>query len=200
MKWQAFIKRLFKMAEPYLVARGDLLHTRVAHEYALLLMKKRGGDKRIIEPAIILHDVGWSRLDPEVITGAFGVRAEGKRAARINRVHELEGGTIARDLLKGLEYDPGLIEKIVLIIERHDSGKEPGSLEEELVKEADRLWRFSQVGYRNEMERQNLTPEERYRFLAKNLNSWFFTRTTRDMAQKELKERALEFGIHLGPE
>lgn len=188
------------MAEPYLTTRGDLLHTQVAHEYALLLMEKEGGDRRIVEPAVILHDVGWYRLDPEEIKGAFGVRAAGKKAARINRVHELEGALIARELLEELEYDLLLIDQIISIVARHDSGREPKSLEERLVKDADKLWRFSGVGYRNEMERQKLTPMERYQFLVKNLPSWFFTKTAKEVAERELEKRALEFEIDRSPE
>jgi hypothetical protein len=90
-----------------------------------------------------------------------------------------------------------LIDQIIPIVERHDSGRDPRSLEEKLVKDADKLWRFSQVGYRNEMERQKLTPLERYRFLAKNLPSWFFTKTAKDVAERELKKRALEYGTDL---
>ncbi|MGD8984736.1 MAG: HD domain-containing protein [Desulfobacteraceae bacterium] len=198
MNWEKFIKALFEMAEPYLTTRGDLLHTQVAHECALLLMEKEGGDRRIVEPAIILHDVGWSRLDPEEIKGAFGVRAAGETAARINRVHELGGAVIAGELLEELEYDPSLIDQIIPIVERHDSGHEPKSLEEKLVKDADKLWRFSQVGYRNEMERQKLTPLERYQFLVKNLPSWFFTKTAREIAKENLKNRALEYVIDPG--
>jgi HD superfamily phosphodiesterase len=193
VSWEKFIKTLFKMAEPYLHTRGDLLHTHVAREYALLLMKKEGGDRRIVEPAIILHDVGWSRLDPEEIKVAFGVRAAGEKATRINRIHELGGALIARALLEELAYDPSLIDQIIPIVERHDSGRVPKSLEEKLVKDADKLWRFSQVGYRNEMERQNLTPLERYRYLSKNLPSWFFTKTAREVAERELEKRALEY-------
>jgi HD superfamily phosphodiesterase len=165
-----------------------------------LLMEKEGGDRRIVEPAIILHDVGWSRLDPEEIEGAFGVRAAGEKATRINRVHELGGAVIARELLEELAYDPSLIDQIIPIVERHDSGREPKSLEEKLVKDADKLWRFSQVGYRNEMERQKLTPLERYQFLVKNLPSWFFTETARELAERELGKRAQEFEKDLMPE
>lgn len=192
VNWEDFIKALFEMAEPYLATRGDLLHTQVAHEYALLLMEKEGGDRRIVEPAIILHDVGWSRLDPEQIKGAYGVRAAGEKAARLNRIHELEGAAIARELLDRVAYDPLLLDQIALIIERHDSGKAPESLEEELVKDADRLWRFSKIGYYKEMERQNTTSQERYEFLVTRMDNWFFTRTGEELAEKELRARTLE--------
>ena len=192
MTWNRFIKDLFKLAEPYLETRGDSLHTQVAHKYSLLLLEEEGGDKRIVEPAIILHDVGWSRLKSEEIKGAYGMRAAGERAKNLNRVHELEGAKIARELLHETKYDPVLIGRIALIIERHDSGKETGSLEERVIKDADRLWRFSKVGYYQEMERQNTDSEKRFRFLSKHLGIWFFTETARKVAGEELKKRFRE--------
>jgi HD superfamily phosphodiesterase len=200
MKWEEFVKKLFEMAEPYLAVRGDLLHTQVAHDYALLLMEKEGGDKRIVEPAIILHDVGWSRVDPEDMEGSFGLRAAGEKAARINRLHELEGAIIARELLGELKYDASLIDQIITIVERHDSGREPKFLEEKLIKDADKLWRYSSVGNRIEIERQKLTPLERYKYLVRNLPSWFFTKTAKEVAERELEKFALEYEKDLLPE
>ena len=99
---------------------------------------------------------------------------------------------IARELLHETKYDPALIDRIALIIERHDSGKKTGSLEEKVVKDADKLWRFSKVGYYQEMERQNLDWEERFQFLSKHLGTWFFTETARNVAGEELKKRLRE--------
>lgn len=192
MNWNRFIKDLFKLAEPYLKTRGDVIHTQVAHKYSLLLLEEEGGDKRIVEPAVILHDVGWSRLKPEEIKVAYGVRAAGERAKSLNRGHELEGAKIARALLHDTKYDPVLIDRISLIIERHDSGKETESLEEKVVKDADKLWRFSKVGYYQEMERQSTDSEERFRFLSKHLGTWFFIETARKVADEELKKRLQE--------
>ncbi len=200
MKWEEFVKKLFEMAEPYLAKRGDLLHTQVAHDYALLLMEKEGGDKRIVEPAIILHDVGWFSVDSEEMEGSFGLRAAGEKAARINRLHELEGAVIARELLEALKYDATLIDQIITIVERHDSGGEPKFLEEKLVKDADKLWRYSLVGNSIEIERQKLTPLERYKYLVRNLPSWFFTKTAKEVAETELEKFELEYEKDLVPE
>ncbi len=192
MNWKQFVEKLFSLVEPYLVARGDQLHTQIAHKYALFLMEREGGDKRVVEPAIILHDVGWSKLKPGEIKVAFGVRAAGEKAARLNRVHELEGASIAQELLEELAYDPLLIDQITSIILRHDSGRQPESLEEKLVKDADKLWRFSKIGFWNELTRQKLTTDERYRFLHKHQKTWFFTKTASAVAEEQLKKRALE--------
>lgn len=180
------------MAEPYLKVRDDMLHTRVAHEYAVYLLEKEAGDKRIVEPAVILHDVGWSRLKPDEIKVAFGVNARGTKATQLNRIHEKAGARIARKILTQLDYDRPSIDEIARIIARHDSGKNPQTIEEKLVKDADRLWRFSKIGYYHEMKRQNTTHEVRYRFLTRNMGSWFFTRTAQDLADEELQKRVNE--------
>jgi HD superfamily phosphodiesterase len=192
MDWSKFIHELFQIAEPYLVVRGDMLHAQVSHDYALRLQKQHGGSERIIEPAIILHDVGWSRLKPRQIAAAYGQNADGKEAIRLNRIHELEGAAIARQILVSLEFDPFLIEKISAIIERHDSGNNAPSPEEKVIKDADKLWRYSKIGFWNEVERQRLHPKEFYDFLASRYSSWLFTRTAIGLAEKELGRRINE--------
>ena len=193
MNWEQYIEKLFGLAEPYLKARDDFLHTRVAHEYALLLLEKEGGDKMIVEPAVILHDIGWSQLEPEEIKVAYGVRASGEKAAKLNRIHEVEGAKIARGILEKNEYDPALIEKIARIIERHDSGTNPESLEEKLVKDADKLWRYTKIGFSHEMKRQQkVTHAVRCAFLKQHLRNWFFTATAESLAENELHQRISE--------
>jgi len=191
-EWSEFIRRLFQEAEPYLAVRGDMAHAQVSHDYALTLIRKEGGNARIVEPAIILHDVGWSRLDPREISIAFGVLAEGEEADRLNHIHELEGASIAGQVLKSLDYDPLLIEKIVSIIRTHDSGVDIRSREEGLVKDADKLWRSSKVGFWQEAERQDLDPKELYRYLNERYKEWFFTSTALTLAGEDLEERAKE--------
>ena len=163
---------------------------------SLPLIRQEGGNARIVEPAIILHDVGWSRLDPEDITIAFGVLAKGEEADRLNRIHELEGASIAGQVLKSLDYDPLLIEKIVSIIRTHDSGLDIRSPEEGLVKDADKLWRSSKIGFWQEAERQDLDPKELHRYLNERYKEWFFTSTALILAKEDLEERAKEIDAH----
>lgn len=191
-EWSRFISNLFHKAEPYLAAREDVPHVQVSHQYSLILMKKEGGNEKIVEPAVILHDVGWSTLKPDQIKAAYGVRPQGKETERLNRIHESEGAAIARSILKTLKYEPHLINKIVFIIRRHDSGNRVESLEEGLVKDADKLWRFSKIGFWKETERQNLSPIELHRYLSAHYQSWFFTRTALGLAAQELKKRNRE--------
>lgn len=191
MEWFEFIKTLFRSAEPYLTVRNDLTHTQIAHQYSLELLSAAGGERRIVEPAVILHDVGWSKLKPEQIKMAFGIRADGKEARRLNRIHEVEGAAIAGRLLEELSYDPHFIEPITLMISRHDSGNHPESLEEKILKDSDKLWRFSGIGFRQENERQGVEPFEMLHFLER-LIACLFTPDARRMAAEELKARKRE--------
>ena len=192
MDREACIRKLYELAAPYLANRGDLPHAQVSHRYALRLLEAEGGEPGIVEPAVILHDVGWSRLDPEQIKKAFGVRAGGEEAERLNRIHEREGAVIARQVLLTLDYPPAWIERIVLMIERHDSGNQAYSLEEKIIKDADKLWRFSPEGFWREIDRQGLEPDELYRFLSVRYRRWFFTPTAVKLAAEELGIRGQE--------
>jgi len=192
MNWFTFIKQLFQSAEPYLKKRGDFLHTQVAHQYALTLLRQEGGKKKIVEPAIILHDVGWSALRSRQIQVAYGVKSRGKDADQLNRIHELKGAVIAQQILRSLEYDPQIIDKIVSIIKQHDSGITASDMEEQIVKDADKLWRFSQKGFWKEIERQGLEPTELYQYLLTHSSEWFFTDTALRIAEKEIKNRIAE--------
>ncbi|MBW2149978.1 MAG: hypothetical protein JRI22_23585, partial [Deltaproteobacteria bacterium] len=131
-------------------------------------------------------------MKPEQIEAAYGVRPEGEEADRLNRIHELEGASIARKILQSLNYEPHLIDKIASIIQTHDSGNQADCLEERLVKDADKLWRFSKTGFWKEIERQGLSPVELHHYLGEHYQSWFFTRTALALAAEELEKRNRE--------
>ena len=160
--------------------------------WRLVLLSKEGGDRRIVEPAAILHDVGWSALKPEQLPLAYGVRAKGEEARRLNRIHETEGVLIARRILESLEYDRALTDMIAAIIERHDSGKTADSVEEAIVKDSDKLWRFSRTGFWKEKERQGLSAREMYQNRVDHLEGWFFTSSAVKLAREELEKRLAE--------
>jgi hypothetical protein len=58
----------------------------------------------------------------------------------------LEGVAIAENILRGLNYDPPLIEQITAIIDGHDTTKHARSIDDTLLKEADKLWRYTPHG------------------------------------------------------
>ncbi len=192
MDWTETIRRLLEAAGPYLTVRGDQEHIRISHLMACKLLDLEGGDRRLAEPAIILHDVGWSALKPEEIKGSFGLKAKGERARRMNRRHEVAGVEIAGNILREMDYDPSLTKKILKIIDHHDSGLDADSLEEKIVKDADKLWRYTTDGFWVEKERQGVTAEELYLHRTAKIEEWFFLDSSRTMALEELQGRRVE--------
>lgn len=186
------MRRLFNKARPYLLARDDLDHVRISARFARLLLKTEGGNEQIVLPAIILHDVGWSAVQPKLLSAAFGVRAGGEKAIRLNRIHEIRGAAIAKDILTDIGYPGDQIRIIVSIIKRHDSGIKADCIEEKIVKDADKLWRFSKVGFWKEVSRQGIRPQELHSFLSERYKGWFFTQTAVEIARNQLKRRGKE--------
>jgi HD superfamily phosphodiesterase len=192
MGWSKIIHQLFQKAGPYLNVRGDKRHAAISHRYSLYLMKHEGGNHKVIEPAVILHDVGWFCIKPQELTEAYGVRAKGKEADRLNRIHEVEGAAIAQNILAEMGFETSLIDEITAIIKRHDSGINAYSLEEKVTRDADKMWRFSKIGFWTEKKRQGLDAKELYDHLAKHYRSWFFTLTALKKSQAALFERLEE--------
>ncbi len=55
-----------------------------------------------------------------------------------------------------------------------------------IVKDADKLWRYTRSGFDIDVKRYGETFQEAIVRLSKNLDAWFFTRTTIEMAQEKL--------------
>ena len=191
-RYPIVMRRLFNKARPYLIARDDLDHVRISARFARLLLKAENGNEQIVLPAIILHDVGWSAVKPKLLSAAFGVRAGGEKARRLNRIHEIRGAAIAKNILTDIVYPGDQIRLIVSIIKRHDSGIRADCIEEKIVKDADKLWRFSKVGFWKEVVRQSISADELHCFLSERYKGWFFTRTAVEIARNQLMRRGKE--------
>jgi HD superfamily phosphodiesterase len=57
-----FYQKIFERAKPFLRTRKNIIHTKIALQYALKLLKKETGDDKIVIPGILLHDVGWKMV------------------------------------------------------------------------------------------------------------------------------------------
>ncbi len=177
---------LFKLAAPYLTVRFNREHTEIALAFARELQEKLGGDRGIIFPAVILHDVGWSAVPEELHLKAFGPGSD----PGINRVHEVEGVKIAAKILQELSLEAAVREEILRIVGSHDSGWQPLTLEEKIVKDADKLFRFSPRGFAIDVARFNVDAGEYWHYLNGMKEKWFFTLAGKEMAARELEKIA----------
>jgi HD superfamily phosphodiesterase len=182
-------KKIWELSKPYLNTRKNDMHTKISLNFAYKLMEKEGGDEGIVVPAVILHDVGWKRVPEKLQLQAFGPKAT---SPELNRVHEIEGSKIAKEILKKLSYHTDSVEDIIEIIEGHDSRKEALSLNDKLVKDADKLCRYTKEGLRIDVDRFGETCDEGIDRLERNLERWFFTASAKEMARKEMQSRIRE--------
>lgn len=132
------------LARPHLQVRDNDVHT--LHAYALgraLLQAEPAADAEIVLVAILLHDTGWSRMPQDRIKQAIGPNA---RYPELQRGHELAGMAIARDVLAQLHWPVDRLQRVIDIIDGHDTRRHALSLEDSLMKDADKLWRFTAHG------------------------------------------------------
>ena len=177
---------IFRKAGPYLDTRRNDVHVSLAYEFARrLLAFYPNANEDIVLPAVILHDVGWKRVPEEKQLSAFGPKANDKKTQRI---HETEGVKIAEEILTSLNYDEEKIREILSIIDGHDTRQEALSLNDQLVKDADKLWRFTPAGVDIDHARFSI-PRDRYaEWLGTVIDDWFFTPEAREIAQAALAE------------
>ncbi len=180
-------EKLFELATPWLDTRKNDIHTEMATQYAYLLLEKEKGDEEIVIPAIILHDVGWKKVPEELHLKAFGPKAT---MPKVRRVHEVEGVKIARKILEKINYDQEKIKEILKIIEGHDSREEPISLNDKLVKDADKLWRYSKEGFQINRKRYEHSFEQYMERLRSHLDKWFLTESGKETAKQEIQNRS----------
>ncbi len=179
--------RIHHLARPFLDTRGNDAHTELCIGLALEILKQEGGDEDVVIPAVILHDVGWKRIPEELQLQAFGPKAT---RPDLNRRHEEEGARIARAILNEVGYPPAKTQEIVKIVEGHDSRAAPISLNDMIVKDSDKLWRYTAEGFAVDIQRFEENPGQGLHRLRANLDRWFCTAAARKMAEEEWDKTA----------
>ena len=125
--------------------RSNDVHLPISLAYAERLCDAHAdADRLLVRVAIQLHDIGWARVDESRILSE-GFTGDWRKAA-IRFEHEKQGCIIAREVLPPLGYDEAFVEDVCAIIDGHDTRADAHSLEDALVRDADRLWRFDHAG------------------------------------------------------
>jgi hypothetical protein len=173
-------------ARDYWNTRFNDIHVPLAYLHGrVLLLSHPAADADVVIPAILLHDVGWKSI-PEADQGlAYGPTVEDES---LRRLHEVEGARIATEILSAVNYDPRKREMIVHIIDGHDTRAEPLSEEDSLVKDADKIWRFTPVGVEYHHLQFHKPLEEYVVWLGQQIDRWFFTERGKQMARQALAE------------
>lgn len=135
---------LWHEARPYLDVRNNDEHTLVAYGVAQALLSQiPEAEPDIVLPAVLLHDVGWKRIPPDLLLAAIG-----RNPTRKDLVfeHERHSVAIAGPILS--QHGVARIDEILAIIAGHDTTNEARSLNDAVMKDSDKGWRTTPHGMR----------------------------------------------------
>lgn len=174
---------VYLRAREYWNTRFNDLHVPIAYGFAReLLLAHPDADRDVVVPAILLHDVGWKAIPEERQLGAF---RPGARDEVTRRLHETEGARIAAEILSAAGAAPRLREAIVRIVDGHDTRLEPLSLEDALVKDADKLWRFTPTAIDIDHRRFELPLGEYLAWLGRQADAILLTARAGQIAREQ---------------
>jgi len=179
---------LWSAAAPYLRARKNDVHIPLSYGFAEALLESfPDAEPDVVLPAILLHDCGYSLVPEEDhLKGLAGAPVGWE--PDITRRHEIEGARIAGEILEQVGYDPARIDLIQDIIDGHDSRTSAVSLDDAIVKDADKLWRFTESGVRICCGWMGRTPGDFMDFVESRIDTWLLTDAGRALAREILAE------------
>jgi hypothetical protein len=176
--WQA--------AFPWLDVRSNDVHTLISYRIArALLALHETAHAPTVCTAIIFHDVGWKKIPVDKLAASVGPNP---KYPELQRVHELEGVEITRPLLQKLQIPDVDPDTVLAIIDGHDTRKHAISLEDALMKDADKLWRFTAHGVANISRWFEMTPRATVAMLEDFVLPSLLTEPGKIMAQAYLAE------------
>jgi hypothetical protein len=179
---------IYAAAEPYWQTRSNDIHLPISYAFARqLLAAHPQADEAVVLPAILLHDIGYFNVPEETHLQGLAGAPKGWRPD-ITRLHEQEGARLAGEILGRLGYDPDKTALIQKIIDGHDSTTAAHSLEDALVKDADKLWRYTVSAARIARHWNNQTPQQYLDFCEARIDTWLLTERGRELAREALGE------------
>lgn len=172
---------VWRAAVAYLDVRDNDGHTIYAYGLAAALCDLHPEvDRDIVLAAITLHDTGWSAAPVDEVLSAI---APGGGRPDLVLLHEREGARIAREVLSELGWTEDRIARVVTIIDGHDSRPHALSVEDAIVKDADKLWRLTPHGVDTVMDWFGLDREQAALLIGSRVHDHLLTDAGRVMAR-----------------
>jgi len=116
-------------------------------------------NRNIVIPAAILHDTGWSQMtDTELKLFYISNWKDYEKPLREN--HQKKSVEVADKILTQVKHPQEFRRDILEIISQHDTRDGFSSLEDGVVRDADKLWRYTLPHLELTLNKRNKTPEE----------------------------------------
>jgi hypothetical protein len=186
---------VWRAAEHYLRARKSDVHVPLSFGFARRLLETHPeADRDVVLLAILLHDIGWHAFDmADIVEKGFG---PGMMKSDLRFAHEKEGVRLSREILAQTGWPRRIIDAVAAIIDGHDTRAVSHSLEDRLVRDADRLWRYTTTGVAVGCDWFRKTPRQ-YADLLDSQLPGFETDAARDMAREALATARADLMLHL---
>lgn len=188
-------QHIWNFAKPYQDKRKDKGHAKTVVQFAIELLKKVKTNPDMVIPAIILHDIGWATIPESKLLRIFQNDCTKREKYLIQRLHERLGVQMARKILHKVRYKKSLIPKILRIVGRHDTGFGAKTIEEMVVRDADKLWRFTKEHDQISEKRGNISFKNRLRRWRHSLQAspseisdYLYTKQARSLAKQLLNK------------
>lgn len=186
---------VWRRAEPYMRARKNDVHVPLSFAWAQRLLDAHPEANRdIVSLAILLHDIGWYSIDMhDIIEKGFGPNM---MKSDVRFLHEAEGVRLSRPVLEETGWPEEIIQAVAEIIDGHDTRADARHLNDRLVRDADKLWRFGVTGVSVACDWFKMNPHQYADKLQKQLNQ-LETETGRRWAAEELQMTRATLMLHV---
>jgi len=186
---------VWRTSEAYMRARKNDVHIPLSYAFARELLKHYpDADEDIVSLAIILHDIGWYSIDMhDIIEKGFGPNM---MQSDVRFLHESEGVRMSREVLEETNWPESVIAAVGEIIDGHDTRPQARSLNDRLVRDADKLWRFTVTGVAVACDWFKMTPRQ-YADRLEHQVSILETETGQQLAARTLAETRVALMLHL---
>lgn len=187
---------VWREAEPYMRARKNDIHIPLSFGWAQKLLDRyQDADRDICSLAILLHDIGWYSIDMDRII-AEGFRTENVLQSDVRYLHEAEGVRLGTDVLRATGWSDDVIAAVCEIIDGHDTRPDPRHLNDRVVRDSDKLWRYEITGISVACDWFGITPHAYADRLEGDLGR-FETDYGLELATRELAESRTRLMMHV---
>ena len=193
-------REIWDQSFQYQDKRNDVGHIEHVVYFAFKLLEYIPAERVIVIPAAIFHDTGWGLLFedsqwirqlPDGPLKRYEPLSEDfkKNEPLYRDIHQRAGVEISQRILEKINYPQEYRPTIVKIVAQHDTRKGFFCPEDGIVRDADKLWRFTlhqmQMHYFRKM-----TPKELKEMRLRDLEQpdFFYSGISRHIASVELEQ------------